>query len=259
MSGMNHLHRLQIKTSRGLEIPMVPTPKVWPLSQPTPQPEPRILLATAASEIVNLRFSWEQILSRPSDEAGGMALLEKACQIDRNLATWSYLLPPNWAPVAASLIPQSVRDAGVYNNRCDCYIDIWTASTWNTYRDCRILVQLIILGCLRMMPSHDPDGIKAAMAMNIAHRLADDICASVPFCLGNQMESVRMRPGLVEYPFAETRPLPWTHHQIAPLMGPWILAPYLRNLLSSDIGLPTAQMMWVQSQIERILVIYFQR
>lgn len=238
---------------------MVPTPKVWPLSQPPAQPGPRPLLATAASEIVNLRHSWEQMIAQPPDQAVATSILAKATEIDTNLATWSYLLPPHWAPIAASIIPQSVRDAGMYNNRCDCYTDMWIATTWNTYRDCRILVQMIIIGCLSRVPFQDPNGLKVTLAMAIAHRLADDICASVPFCLGDQVESVRMKSGLVEYPFAETRPVTWTHMQIAPLMGAWFLAPYLRNLESSDIGLPSEQKAWVQSQIERILVIYFQR
>lgn len=238
---------------------MVPTPKVWPLSLPPAQPEPRTLLATAASDIVNLRHSWDQMIVQPLDEAVGTSILEQACNTDRNLATWSYLLPSDWAPVAASIIPQSVREAGMYKNRCDCYTDIWTATTWNTYRDCRILVQLIILGCLRMMPFHDLNGLRSTLALSIAHRLADDICASVPYCLGNQIESIRMKPGLVQYPFAETRPVAWTHHQVAPLMGPWLLAPYLRNLQSPELGLPLEQTSWVQSQIERILTIYFQR
>jgi hypothetical protein len=238
---------------------MVPTPKVWPLSQPPAQSGPRPLLATAASEIVNLRHSWEQMIAQPPDQALATSILAKATEIDTNLAAWSYLLPPHWAPVAASIIPHSVREAGLYKNRCDCYTDMWVATTWNTYRDCRILVQMIILGCLRRLPFQDSDGLKATLALATAHRLADDICGSVPFCLGDQVESVRMKSGLVEYPFAETRPVTWAHMQVAPLMGAWFLAPYLRNLLSSDIGLPSEQHTWVQSQIERSLAIYFHR
>lgn len=199
------------------------------------------------------------MIAQSPDEAVGTTILEKANVIDRNLATWTYLLPSHWAPVAANAIPQSIRNAGIYKNRCDCYNDLWVATTWNTYRDCRILVQTIILGCLQMMPFHDPNGLKSTLAMATVHHLADDICASVPFYLGNQIESIRMRYGLVEYQSIETRPVTWTHLQVAPLMGAWFLAPYLKNLQSSDLGLPKEQYIWVQSQVERILIIYFQR
>ncbi|KAJ6040343.1 hypothetical protein N7444_009248 [Penicillium canescens] len=248
-----------IKTSRGLTSPTVPTPKVWPLFQPAPSSGPRPLLASAASEIVNLRLSWEEIIYKPPKRATVTSLLTKAIEIDTNLAAWAHLVPPHWTPVAASIIPKSVRNAGIYQNRVDCYTDMWIASTWNTYRDCRILVQSIILGCLRMTPSQDPQGLKKMMAISTAHRLADEICASVPFFLGSQVESVRMKAGLVEYPFAETRPVSQTHKKVAPLMGAWFVLPCLRNLQAGALGLPSEQIDWLTGQIDRVRVIYFQK
>jgi hypothetical protein len=97
------------------------------------------------------------------------------------------------------------------------------------------------------------------MATATAHRLADEICASVPFFLGSQLESVRMKTGLVEYPFAETRPASQTHRQIAPLMGAWYVLPCLRNLQAGGLGLPSEQINWLNRQIDRIRAIYFQK
>ena len=199
------------------------------------------------------------IIDKPPKRATVTSLLTKAIEIDTNLAAWAHLVPPHWTPVAASIIPQSVRNAGIYKNRVDCYTDIWIASTWNTYRDCRILVQSIILSCLRMTPSQDLQGLKTMMAISTAHRLADEICASVPFFLGSQVESVRMKTGLVEYPFAETRPVSQTHRQIAPLMGAWFVLPCLRNLQAGGLGLPSEQIDWLNGQIDRVRVIYFQK
>ncbi|KAJ5766776.1 uncharacterized protein N7511_004392 [Penicillium nucicola] len=247
-----------IKTSRGLTSPTVPTPKIWPLSHPVSSSGPRPLLASAASQIVNLRVQWERIIEKPANGAAVTSLLNKAIEIDTNLAAWAHLVPPHWTPVAASIIPDSVRKAGIYNIRVDCYTDMWIASTWNTYRDCRILVQSIILSCLRMESSLDSQGLKTMMATATAHRLADEICASVPYFLGSQVESVRMRTGLVEYPYAETRPVSQTHKQIAPLMGAWFVLPCLRNLQAGVLGLPSEQIDWLNGQIERVRVIYFQ-
>jgi hypothetical protein len=136
---------------------------------------------------------------------------------------------------------------------------MWIAATWNTFRDCRILLQTIMLSCLRVLYSKDPDGRRVAAVQNTIRYIADDICAAVPFFLGSQVESIRMRSGLVEYPYAETRPVTLTHRQSAPLMGAWHMFAYLRNLQNADLGLPLDQQVWIQEPTERILVIYFQR
>ena len=68
-----------------------------------------------------------------------------------------------------------------------------------------------------------------------------------------------MRTDLVEYPFAETRPVTSTHTQSAPLMGAWNVIAPLRNLQISGLGLPTEQIGWVKDQMNRVLVIYFQK
>ncbi|KAJ5820302.1 hypothetical protein N7474_005893 [Penicillium riverlandense] len=258
-STIDHAIQTQIiKTTRALSNPMVPTPKVWPLSRPELPLSPRPMLATAASELVDLRHAWDSMMDKPPDEATTTAILNKATDIDVNLTAWSQSVPSHWAPVAAVLIPQSVRDAGLYRDRCDCYSDMWIAATWNTYRDCRVLVQSIILSCLRILSSsQDVDGSRAASVIATAHGLADDICATVPFFLGSQLESVRMKFGLVEYPSAETRPVTLTHNHTAPLIGAWFVMPFLRNLKASGLGLPQEQLDWLQRQMERILVIYF--
>ncbi|KAJ5377556.1 uncharacterized protein N7496_004965 [Penicillium cataractarum] len=249
-----------IKTTRGLDSPMVPTPQIWPLSQTASvPPSPRILLSSAASELVNLRHAWEQMMTLPSKEAEAMAILAKANEIDIKLVSWSYWVPQHWMPVAATIIPQSVRNAGLWRNRCDCYADMWVAATWNTFRDCRILLQSIMLSCLRILSSQDPDGRRATAVQHTIRKVADDICATVPFFLGSQVESIRMKSGLVEYPYAETRPVTSTHKQSAPLMGAWHMYAYLRNLQNADLGLPLDQQVWLKEQMERILVIYFQR
>ncbi|KAJ5639650.1 uncharacterized protein N7484_007512 [Penicillium longicatenatum] len=248
-----------IKTSRGLDTPMVPIPEVWPLSPPKEAFSPRVFLSTAASEIVSLRKSWEKLKTKVPTEAEITSVLNKATQIDIKLVSWTYRIPENWNFVAASIIPQSVRDAGLYLNHCDCYSDMWIASTWNTYRDCRILVQCIMLNCLRLLPPHDLDGIKSAAIHSTISKMADEICGTVPYYLGSQLESVRLKQGHITYPFAETRPVTTTHKQSAPLMGPWHIMLFLRNLLVPGLDLPPEQTRWVEEQVNRVMVIYFQR
>ncbi|CAI7670643.1 unnamed protein product [Penicillium pancosmium] len=249
-----------IKNSRSFSNPMIPTPIVWPLPHAR-NPSPKVVLSSIAAEIVRLRQTWERMLNQPQpeNETKIKSILRKAIEIDVNLVSWTHWLPEHWVPIAATMIPEAVRAAGMYLNRCDCYADMWIAVTWNTFRDCRILVQRIMLRCLSMARSLDPDGRRAIAITQTIHKLADDVCASVPYLLGSQIESVRMKPGLVAYPWSETRPVTQTHSMSAPLMGPWHLFPFMRNLCDSDLGLPPAQYQWIQDQINRCMVIYFQR
>lgn len=237
---------------------MVPTPTVWPIPHAR-GPSPKVVLSSIASEIVHLRQTWEHMLHQPQDEAHIKKILHKANEIDINLVSWTHWLPEHWTPVAATMIPESIRKAGMYRNRCDCYADMWIAVTWNTFRDCRILVQRIILRCLSMTRSLDPDGRRVSAITLTLHKLAEDVCASVPYFLGDQLESVRMKSGLVTYPWSEVRPVTQTHSMSAPLMGSWHIFPFLKNLGCSDLDLPPAQYQWIQDQINRCLVIYFQR
>jgi hypothetical protein len=133
------------------------------------------------------------------------------------------------------------------------------AATWNTFRDCRLVLQTIMLSCLRILYLQDPGCRRVTAIQDTIRGIADDICATVPFFLGSQSESIRMKYGLVEYPYAETRPVTLTHKQSAPLIGAWHMFGYLRNLQSADLNLPGAQQVWLKEQMERILVIYFQK
>ncbi|KAF3390395.1 hypothetical protein F1880_009105 [Penicillium rolfsii] len=249
-----------IKATRGLDNPMVPTPQVWPLFQCTnTNPSPRVLLSSATSELVNLRHAWELMMASPAQETEATTIFAKANEIDIQLVSWSYRVPEHWMPVPATIIPQTVRNAGLWRGRCDCYSDMWIAVTWNTYRDCRILLQSIMLSCLRILSSQDSDGRRVSSLQKTIREIADDICATVPFFLGSQVESIRMKFGLVEYPYTETKPVTLTHKQSAPLMGAWHVFPFLRNLQNAELGLPLEQRGWLKEQMERILAIYFQR
>lgn len=249
---------------------MVPTPNTWPLSAPIFKTVPE-QLQMAASGMVSLRLEWENLASRPRHgltETEIKTLLNKAQDLDAKLTMWAHSVPPNWKPVPASIIPQSVRDAGVFKNRCDCYSDVWVPTTWNSYRDSRIVVQNIILSCLRMLstacPNHSDNSQTRSQwsaAKSAIQTLATDICASIPFLLGSQMESVQMNPypHRIEYPEAEEKRLTHAHQQTAPLLGGWFILGFLGNLCTSGVGfgcLDGELLAWMRGQMQRILHIY---
>lgn len=240
---------------------LVQIPEIWPVSSAVPQSAASSELSFASTELVSLRLAWQQL--NASTEARNpiqlTTLLDKATTLDTRIASWTNALPAHWMPIQSTTIPASVLTAGIFANRCDCYCDLWIASTWNFYRDSRIVIHNIILHCLRMLPSHGETLARIEFSSSMIRSLATDICASVPFFLGSQMVSVPMNlvpSNNVEYPVAENRPVTAAHQQTAPLLGGWFVLSYLESLSSPNLGLDEELVGWMRGQVQRILKIY---
>lgn len=235
---------------------MVQTPALSPLPMPMTETASGHL-TVVTSELVSLRQTWDSISSSPGnyqiDEL--KSLLSTAMALDNKISVWKYILPERWHPTPATFIPQSVREAGVFENRCDCYMDMWIASTWNFYRDSRIVIQNIILNCLRLLPDQTSPREMSARAASI-QKLATDICATVPYLLGDQTTTVQMEPHKVQYPESEGRRVTLGHQQTAPLLGGWFVISYLTNLYSPELCLRQEQRAWIRKQMLRVLRIY---
>lgn len=239
----------------GLFCPIIKTPKLWPLLSYLPPQTAAARLTVAAFEMVNLRVAWEEALSLPFEKQRILDIMEMAIDVDHQLTAWAFSVPLHWIPVPASSIPQSVRDAGIYRDRCDCYFDMWVASTWNYYRDSRIVVQAILLDCISMLPDEAPPD-SAQRALTTIQCLVDDICATVPFYLGSQKEPAHLNMTGIEYPSAAGRPISEAHRRSAPLLGAWFLLPYLDNICCPQLGLCEEQLKWIGEQCQRIRRIY---
>ncbi|GAA84326.1 C6 zinc finger domain protein [Aspergillus luchuensis] len=242
-----------IKSSKGLAYPTMQTPNQWPLSPAAPQSASSQLLMIT-SELVGLRQAWDRFNEEGTNQVQDIQdILARAYNLDANLEAWKYALPEHWKPLPAVRVPQSVREAGMYKNRCDCYTDLWMAGTWNFYRDSRIVVQNIILRCLQILP----DGVMLEQiqeTINLIETLALDICATVPYILGSQTMSVHFSPQKIEYPEADGRRATAPHYPTAALVGGWMVSSHLSNLellcLSEEMNT------WIRAQKERVLQIY---
>ncbi|GLA83003.1 hypothetical protein AtubIFM56815_007194 [Aspergillus tubingensis] len=242
-----------IKSSKGLAYPTMQTPNQWPLSPAAPQSASSQLLMIT-SELVGLRQAWDRFNEEGTNQVQDIHdILARAYSLDANLEAWKYALPEHWKPLPAVRVPQSVREAGMYKNRCDCYTDLWMAGTWNFYRDSRIVVQNIILRCLQILP----DGVMLEQiqeTINLIETLALDICATVPYILGSQTMSVHFSPQKIEYPEADGRRVTTAHYPTAALVGGWMVSSHLSNLellcLSEEMNT------WIRAQKERVLQIY---
>ncbi|KAL4897563.1 C6 zinc finger domain protein [Aspergillus ambiguus] len=246
-----------IKTSMLARPPLVQTPNVWPLSPLVPQ-SPSSQLISATSELVNLRRAWNLATITPGtyNIADISNIYARAIDFDRHLSPWEHVVPEYWKPMPASIVPDSVRAAGAYRGRCDCYADQWIASMWNFYRESRLVIQNIILNCLRLLPETNdtPERIQSMIAQ--IRDIATDICATVPFFLGSQKDSIHSNPSTIHYPETETRRTTQAHKQAAPLLGGWFVMFHLMNLCSPELCLPEEQLAWIGQQIQRVHRIY---
>jgi hypothetical protein len=88
--------------------------------------------------------------------------------------------------------------------------------------------------------------------------MADDICASIPFTLGDKIKPSSLGDRKVQYPPAPGKYIPSSHYQMAPALGGfWLLAP-LQTLIGLDemVGMREGQKAWIGGQLKRIARIY---
>ncbi|RAH65133.1 DUF3433 domain-containing protein [Aspergillus aculeatinus CBS 121060] len=245
----NAVHAQLIKTTKGLAYPVMQTPKVWPPAPVAPESASTQLLM-ATSDLVSLRQAWDKlVLDQPAANVTELEeILARARRLDTKLVAWTHALPSHWHPVSATMILDSIRKAGMYKNRCDCYADIWIASTWNFYRDSRIVIQNIILDCLRLLPPPiRTDDIQSAL--NTIQDLATGICATIPYFLGSQSKPAQMGMEKIDYPEADARRVTAGHRQTSPLLGGWLASTNLFNM--TMLPLTDELHAWILEQKQR--------
>ncbi|RAH42351.1 DUF3433 domain-containing protein [Aspergillus brunneoviolaceus CBS 621.78] len=245
----NAVHAQLIKTTKGLAYPVMQTPKVWPPAPVAPESASTQLLM-ATSDLVSLRQAWDKlVLDHPAANVTELEeILARARHLDTKLVAWTHALPSHWHPVSATMISDSIRKAGMYKNRCDCYADIWIASTWNFYRDSRIVIQNIILDCLRLLPPPiRTDDIQSAL--DTIQDLATGICATIPYFLGSQSKPAQMGMEKIDYPEADARRVTAGHRQTSPLLGGWLASTNLFNM--TMLPLTDELHAWILEQKQR--------
>jgi hypothetical protein len=187
-----------------------------------------------------------------------LGILKNATELDQRFLAWSSTVPDDWVPIRVSgldCIPQTVRDAGLYQEHYDIYKSIFVAYTFNSYRCSRIKLQLTILACLKHLNSSNFD-IASVTALEITQELADTICASIPYHLGDRMTAGRIDDKTVQYPHIAGFSVPDAHYIGAAAFGGWFLATRLSELLSPRVPLRVGQRQWIGSQMQRIMKIY---
>ena len=136
------------------------------------------------------------------------SILAAALHLDEQLAQWSRVVPFHWhaSPVShPSCMKPFVAADGLYGDYCDVYPSLHVASIWNQYRCTRLDLLKLILTCQRSLLTlqlwDDQFPSLQKYALDSVQRLVDEICASVPYHLGNRTGPgpIDSREG-IEYP-----------------------------------------------------------
>lgn len=210
-------------------------------------------------EVANLQALASRLSSdTTAQDLPVLGILRKATELDQRLLAWTSTVPDDWVPTRFSgpeCILQSVRDAGLYQDHCDIYKTIFIANIFISHCCSRIKLQLTILACLKHLKSDNLD-TASVTALEITQELADTVCASIPYFLGDRMMTGRIDDKTVQYPHIAGLLVPDDHYVGAAALGGWFLAARLSELLSPRVPLRIGQRQWIEGQMQRIVKIY---
>lgn len=137
--------------------------------------------------------------------SGEAEILSASYAIEGELMAWLAALSSafSYTTVETDMFDPSFKTCcrGIlpYNNKYHIYRNFWVSNFWNQYRCVRIMNNHLILGCLQKLSANtsatsvcgDLQGHSRSIK-DTSSRLAEDICASVPYNLGaGSMESTQ--------------------------------------------------------------------
>lgn len=185
---------------------------------------------------------------KSSDMVGPVSSFVKMAKAaDKKLASWPDLVPSEWFPTRIPMknIPQSVIDAGSYGDGCDVYSDVLVCCTWNDWRSARLKL-------LALLAKYEPD----EDTFSTIQRLADEICSTFPYILGDRVTPAPLFATNVTYPTLVDQPVPKAHYQIAAGLGGWYMLTPLRQAICVGSYLREGQVSWIRAQGRRLARIY---
>jgi hypothetical protein len=165
-------------------------------------PHYTVLPANASLDNINLNLAKLQASVARNTSTGSsnttldtQETLQNTRCIDGQLVGWGGILPLSWFPIRVtgdSCIPPSTRQAGLYQTHCHVYLSVSIVYLWNRQRISRVRAQTIILTQLSLQEPSPSNYTSQAACEHKIQQLADDICASIPFYLGDRTRSGKM-------------------------------------------------------------------
>jgi len=184
-------------------------PDVWEDDDPQP-PSPSSDLDKVAIDLANLQALYERYKSTlEAGFANGQKVLtakdlsiiasfrRAATTLDQRLQIWAGSQQSYFAPcrMAADEIAESIRKAGLYGDFCNVYPSVQLAGVWHTYNCYRLILLKMSLYAdqtVQDLPRENDVLFDESRAWRTAaektlQHCVDEICAAVPFHLGNRM------------------------------------------------------------------------
>ncbi|KAL8900841.1 MAG: hypothetical protein Q9207_005491 [Kuettlingeria erythrocarpa] len=231
----------------------------WTTSAQSSPRTPEIELEAINIEVANLQVRASGLKTESLRiSVSASELLAIAIKLDERLTAWTTSIPDDWVPHCiwgSESIPPSVREAGLYQDHCTIYQTIWVADTFNGHCCSRIKIGLVILACLEHTDSSLAD-MSRVKALTTIQDLADSVCASIPYHLGDRVEAGRIDDRCVQYPRIKGHATPDEHYVTAAAYAGMFLLKKLVELLQLGSLLRTGQCQWIVGQIARIKKIY---
>ena len=229
-----------------------PVVSTWSREMITVPKTPGFRLDELHLELADVQSSVAQL--EQGSERLAFCTLERATTLDSQYSTWMTDLPVDWLPTrvaGTNCIPQSVRDAGCYHDFCDTYKSVFIANTLMSFYSARMKLHLGIIACLEHLP---PDFVGKSLESEflIVQDLADSMCASIPFHLGNRNTPGRLDDKTICFPHPDNRTVDEGHRTAAGAFGGFFLIVPLTELLSPSVVLQPGQKGWIGGQIGRI-------
>ena len=212
------------------------------------------LLNYLAESVASVQAFVRPFLDCPSlfHDTQASALVAAVLNIDQKLIDWESAIPDIWRPrQAGDLSTANLATFQAYGTTMDIYESVWIANTYNSFRTLRILLQVlaheIMCSFSRVRITVFPFGPLAYSCT--AQRLIDEVCASVPFFMGNRAPGTD--PAAIRFPAAEGSVPSLADRKVALRVGAWFLCAPL-NMCAQYNLIEMRQKIWIESQIERI-------
>lgn len=230
----------------------------WGELLPESEQIPPVRLDSINLDLANLRAATYNLSrSSPSEDQFHIDhLLAQASDIDRRLAQWPDGIPDIWLPTRITTAEGITPTLQLYQDYCDVYKTMFVASLWNKLRLSQIETRLAVLTLLDYLPPSQLNTTKQYRCLHGIQQIADDICASVPYYIGDRMRPGRAGEPGIHYPCVPGRRPIMDHYQTGPALGGWALIMPLSSLLKLRVQLRQGQKEWIQGQVARTARIY---
>ena len=166
---------------------------LWRVTAPAADPgNYDYYLALVALRLPALRHAAANVFLEPMTPAVALEILKLLGNIkilDAELACWPFGVPAPWRPNLVGWKHGMLRDIRTqcYPGPVWGYYNWWIANVWNMYRALRLYCQGLIQCCVERLVPEDSleESPEYVGAVRTQQRMVDEICATVPICLGD--------------------------------------------------------------------------